>query len=394
MVSLSEFDLLEAKLMSEVELAQERFFGVDDTAMTVSRLSSGSRRSATNGDSKLHRRSRSSNSLSRTSSTASSMIINADAQDKGTTDDGTIDGKADNPQQIRNSDSMTSMCSTGTPSEAVLQSEDAIKDRVDEIDRLVHEQGGSTGGWQQEDHDQFTLIRARIRSKAEFVQVASREIPRKTIYDVVDHNKWYIQHEKLLREKRALVTHWREMRKAQREAGRVQAKQQVEHQMQHDESRSRGAQEKAERRRKEVEQWRKERERAEELQRQRALEQQAKAEAAARLQRKQELVRFVVVCHYIVWCGLGLGIGFIFVFVLSHLFELCRFLLVYFLLTVFATCVSVVSWVLFSNLSGPKSKIIESRRRHRSVSSKNSGNKKKKSCRKNSNSNFARNVDL
>eukprot|EP00440_Ansanella_granifera_P048778 gb/GFBE01052849.1/.p1 GENE.gb/GFBE01052849.1/~~gb/GFBE01052849.1/.p1 ORF type:complete len:536 (+),score=127.11 gb/GFBE01052849.1/:1-1608(+) len=182
-----------------------------------------------------------------------------------------------------------------------------IRERLDVLASKL-DSGGATGGWPSDDHEAFMrLLNGKFKRRAtpEFLLEAERSLPHLSHEALVAHAKWLADHEKYQAERRQLLEQWRGLKEASRPrtASEAPAGQRSSAQEAQDERRKRAEVKKQEllqleERRRAVEDWKKQKEEQKELEeRQQRAQREAQAQEARSKQallekKKQELEAF------------------------------------------------------------------------------------------------------
>ncbi|XP_071953020.1 coiled-coil domain-containing protein 112-like [Antedon mediterranea] len=85
------------------------------------------------------------------------------------------------------------------------------------FEKFLQQNGGNRGGWDEYDHQTFLKIRSTFKGKSAFMDVAVNELPIRSITDIVQHETWYQQYNKLLEEKKQAIEKWRSQKQLKRD---------------------------------------------------------------------------------------------------------------------------------------------------------------------------------
>eukprot|EP00802_Teleaulax_amphioxeia_P011061 Tamp_11091.p1 GENE.Tamp_11091~~Tamp_11091.p1 ORF type:complete len:511 (-),score=143.10 Tamp_11091:426-1760(-) len=78
------------------------------------------------------------------------------------------------------------------------------------VDRILREEGGSTGGWDDVDHERFLRYRTQFKGQPHiYCAKTAEDLPDHDVASVERHEMWYVRYLKLLEEKKAAIRSWR-----------------------------------------------------------------------------------------------------------------------------------------------------------------------------------------
>eukprot|EP00277_Geminigera_cryophila_P009580 CAMPEP_0179406676 /NCGR_PEP_ID=MMETSP0799-20121207/1036_1 /TAXON_ID=46947 /ORGANISM="Geminigera cryophila, Strain CCMP2564" /LENGTH=462 /DNA_ID=CAMNT_0021177785 /DNA_START=72 /DNA_END=1461 /DNA_ORIENTATION=+ len=78
------------------------------------------------------------------------------------------------------------------------------------VDRILKEHGGSTGGWDDTDHERFLRYRTQFKGQPHvFCAKTAEDLVDHDIASVERHEIWYVRYLSLLEEKKAAIRSWR-----------------------------------------------------------------------------------------------------------------------------------------------------------------------------------------
>jgi len=78
------------------------------------------------------------------------------------------------------------------------------------VDRILKEEGGSTGGWDDVDHERFLRYRTQFKGQPHiYCAKTAEDLPDHDVASVERHEMWYVRYLKLLEEKKAAIRSWR-----------------------------------------------------------------------------------------------------------------------------------------------------------------------------------------
>ena len=81
------------------------------------------------------------------------------------------------------------------------------------VERILREEGGTTGGWEERDHERFLRYRTQHRGQPHvYIQKTSDDLPAHDVTSVKAHERWYIRYLGLLQAKKAAIRTWRTSR--------------------------------------------------------------------------------------------------------------------------------------------------------------------------------------
>uniref|UniRef100_A0A1I8GMH9 Fatty acid hydroxylase domain-containing protein n=2 Tax=Macrostomum lignano TaxID=282301 RepID=A0A1I8GMH9_9PLAT len=93
---------------------------------------------------------------------------------------------------------------------------DALPPEVAEFERYLTQTGGHTGGWEDVDHRAFLRARQRFEGASarsgSLVDEALSSLPTKTAQQVREHEQWYTEYNRLLRQKKSAIARWRQQK--------------------------------------------------------------------------------------------------------------------------------------------------------------------------------------
>ncbi|PAA81029.1 hypothetical protein BOX15_Mlig010714g6, partial [Macrostomum lignano] len=93
---------------------------------------------------------------------------------------------------------------------------DALPPEVAEFERYLAQTGGHTGGWEDVDHRAFLRARQRFEGASarsgSLVDEALSSLPTKTAQQVREHEQWYTEYNRLLRQKKSAIARWRQQK--------------------------------------------------------------------------------------------------------------------------------------------------------------------------------------
>lgn len=85
------------------------------------------------------------------------------------------------------------------------------------VERILHEEGGSTGGWADPDHERFLRHRTQNRGRPDvYIAKTADDLPDHDVRSVEQHERWYVRFQALLQAKRDAIRNWRTNKQHQR----------------------------------------------------------------------------------------------------------------------------------------------------------------------------------
>lgn len=90
------------------------------------------------------------------------------------------------------------------------------------VERMLREEGGATGGWDERDHERFLRYRTQCRDRPEiYCARTAEDLPEHSLASCEQHERWYVRFQALLQAKRDAIRSWRSNK--QRRPARVGA---------------------------------------------------------------------------------------------------------------------------------------------------------------------------
>jgi len=91
-----------------------------------------------------------------------------------------------------------------------------IRDQVEKIVSILEKEGGPTGGWDHEDHEEFLRVFRKLRQgrpvPADFLAEVQAALPHIAHERLVAHTNWLDTYNANQKEKRSLLERWRDLR--------------------------------------------------------------------------------------------------------------------------------------------------------------------------------------
>ena len=93
---------------------------------------------------------------------------------------------------------------------AAMISQPQLPPEVVAVDRILREEGGSTGGWDDGDHERFLRYRTMFKGQPHvYCAKTAEDLIDHDVASVERHDLWYERYLKLLEEKKAAIRSWR-----------------------------------------------------------------------------------------------------------------------------------------------------------------------------------------
>ncbi|EKX37378.1 hypothetical protein GUITHDRAFT_116491 [Guillardia theta CCMP2712] len=90
------------------------------------------------------------------------------------------------------------------------------------VDRILKEEGGSTGGWDDADHERFLRYRTQFKGQPHiYCAKTADDLPDHDLASVERHELWYTRYLTLLEKKREAIRSWRTNRQHEQEEQRT-----------------------------------------------------------------------------------------------------------------------------------------------------------------------------
>ena len=88
------------------------------------------------------------------------------------------------------------------------------------FEKFQQQSGGSCGGWNEEDHAIFMRIRQKHKGKSSlFIEEAAPLLAPRSSDDILRHEEWFREHDRLLEAKRAAIEEWRKSKLVKQKEG-------------------------------------------------------------------------------------------------------------------------------------------------------------------------------
>ncbi|KAK7933199.1 hypothetical protein WMY93_004095 [Mugilogobius chulae] len=187
---------------------------------------------------------------------------------------------------------------TSTISKTKLQDRD-LPAEVRDLELYLNKTGGSSGGWDQFDHQAFIKVWIKFRGQPAYRKEAKLYLPSKTEEEIEQHEEWYRELIHLQDKKKEAIRRWRAGRQMERES-RMQSQEEMEKAKHKEKAAIMQAQRlKAEEEKREkalqLEKWKKEQQmRVEEEEQQRLVEEIQKQKRAKEERRRQLEVKLII----------------------------------------------------------------------------------------------------
>lgn len=78
------------------------------------------------------------------------------------------------------------------------------------VERMLQEEGGTTGGWDERDHERFLRYRTQHRGRPDiYIAKTASDLVDHSQESVEQHERWYVRFQALLQAKRDAIRSWR-----------------------------------------------------------------------------------------------------------------------------------------------------------------------------------------
>ena len=78
------------------------------------------------------------------------------------------------------------------------------------VERMLQEEGGTTGGWDERDHERFLRYRTQHRGRPDiYIAKTADDLVDHSPESVEQHERWYVRFQALLQAKRDAIRSWR-----------------------------------------------------------------------------------------------------------------------------------------------------------------------------------------
>ncbi|KAJ0019768.1 hypothetical protein NQD34_007337 [Periophthalmus magnuspinnatus] len=187
---------------------------------------------------------------------------------------------------------------TSTVSKTKLQNRD-LPSEVKALELYLNKTGGSSGGWDQFDHQAFLKVWTKFRGQPAYRKEAKLFLPSKTEEEIQQHEDWYRELIHLQDKKKEAIQRWKTSRQMERDC-RIQSQEETEKAKQKEKAaiiqtqRQKAEEEKREKAL-QLEKWKKEQQlREEEEEQQRLIEEIRKQKRAKEERRRQLEVKLII----------------------------------------------------------------------------------------------------
>ncbi|XP_055017750.1 coiled-coil domain-containing protein 112 isoform X1 [Boleophthalmus pectinirostris] len=187
---------------------------------------------------------------------------------------------------------------TSTISKTRLQDRD-LPSEVRALELYLNRTGGSSGGWDQFDHQAFLKVWTKFRGQPAYRKEAKLYLPSKTEEEIEEHEEWYKELIHLQDKKKEAIQRWKTSRQMERES-RMQSQEETDKVKRKEKTAIIQAQrQKAEEEKREkllqLEKWKKEQQMREEEEEQQRLAEEIRRQKRAKEERRRQLeVKLIV----------------------------------------------------------------------------------------------------